>query len=170
MAAQEMGTITAPQTCNTRALDANMLGSRPRKKLKRKCNPVSLLGKEIPRKEAEIQTPLLKGCSASWLSRQLGTQQKKAAPRQTIRGTWRQDAIDKNKQESEPLSHSLALNYVEQILKICLSLWNYAKRSPLLQQFNYLGFLESLSTTCQLSVSYYQTSESNQDGWQSLAS
>lgn len=48
MAAQEMGTITAPQTCNTRALAANMLGSRPRKKLRRKRNAVGLLGKEIP--------------------------------------------------------------------------------------------------------------------------
>lgn len=118
MAAQEMGTITAPQTCNTRALAANMLGSRPRKKLRRKRNAVGLLGKEIPWKEAEIQHPLLNGCSAGWLSRQLGTQQKKAAPRQMIMGTWRQDATDKNKQESEPLSHSLALNDVEQILKI----------------------------------------------------
>lgn len=53
--------------------------------------------------------------------------------------------------------------------KICLALESYAKHSPLLQQSNYLTFLEWLPTSCQLSVFCYQTAESHRGGWQSPA-
>lgn len=83
-------------------------------------------------------------------------------------GIWRQDA-DESMLEPEPLSHSLALNYIEQIKQNLSLFGELCQALPTSEQLNHLTFPESLSTTCQLSVFCYHTSESSHSGWQSLA-
>lgn len=90
MAAQDTASIAAPQICTTRAGDADLLGSRSRKR----CNSFEAALVPIPWNEPEMWEPVLDGCGAKWLSRQLSAQGEKAARRQTVMGIRRQDALD----------------------------------------------------------------------------
>lgn len=69
VAAQETASVAAPQICTTRAGDANLPGSRSRK-----LQSVEATLATIPWKELEMWKPLLHGCGAKWLSRQLRAQ------------------------------------------------------------------------------------------------